>query len=203
VVWFGANRGSAIDDRDGLAAFMDEEAEAFARAAVDAYTRARAIHDADELFAQPAFATLLATARAEAYPIALTMVAETVEAALAPAAQDRAAQLHGLISAVQRAFDRRPPPTAVPAATRNAARAEVVRWLGSVMLRLPKGTDAIADSFAGPLLALMPVHDRLGRDNYTLLRGTMHVTLATIHDRFIMSVNAPALAQALAHESAA
>ena len=201
VAWFGGNRGSAIDDRQALAVFMDEEAEAFARSAVDAYTRARALHDPDQLFAQPAIAAMLATARAEAYPIALTMVAEAIETALAPQAADRAALLHGLIAAVQAAFDRRPPPGAVTASAWSAARAEIVRWLGTVMLRLPKGTDAIADSFAGPLLALMPLHDLLGHDDYALLRGAMHVTLATIHDRFIMSVNAPALAKALAAPS--
>ena len=42
-----------IEDRATLAAFMDEEAEALARSAVDEYTRARVLHDPDELFAQP------------------------------------------------------------------------------------------------------------------------------------------------------
>ncbi len=198
MAWFGGFRGSAIEDRDVLAQFLDEEAEAFAKSAVDDYTRARALDDPDELFRQPAFARVLAAARAEAYPIALTMIAETIEAELAPQAFDRAVQLHGLIQVAQAAFDRRPRPDAVTASTWNAARAELVRWLGSVMVRLPKSSEEIADSFAGPLLALMPLHDRLGRDNYTILRGALHLTLATIHDRFIMSVNAPALAKALA-----
>jgi hypothetical protein len=39
VAWFGGNRGSAIGDREALAAFLDEEAEAFARGTVDDYTR--------------------------------------------------------------------------------------------------------------------------------------------------------------------
>ena len=79
VAWFGGSREAAIDDRAALVVFMDEEAEAFARSAVDAYTRARALQDADALFAQPEFAAMLAIARAEAYPIALIMVAEAIE----------------------------------------------------------------------------------------------------------------------------
>jgi hypothetical protein len=176
---------------------MDEEAEAFARSAVDAYARARALQEADELFAQPAFAALLAVARAEAYPIALTMIAETIEAVLAPHAEDRAALRRGLMWAVLKAFDRRPRPEAAGTAAWDAARVELLRWVGTVMLRLPKTTDAIADSFAGPLLAVMPVHDRLGRDDYALLRGAMHVSLAAISDRFLVSADGPELAKAL------
>jgi hypothetical protein len=197
VAWLDANRGTAIDDRATLAAFMDEEAEAFARGLVDDYTRARVQHDPDELFAQPAFAAMLATARAEAYPIALTMIAETIEAALASQAEDRAAQRHALMWVVLKAFDRRSRPDAVGTPTWDAARAELLRWIGTGMLRLPKTTDAIADSFAGPLLALMPVHDRLGRDDYALLRGAMHAGLAAIAERFVTFANVPSLARAL------
>jgi hypothetical protein len=197
VAWLEANRGTAIEDRATLAAFMDEEAAAFARGAVDDYTRARVQHDPDELFAQPAFAAMLATARAEAYPIALTMIAETIEAALASQAEDRAAQRHGLMWVVLKAFDRRPRPDAVSAPAWDAARAELLRWIGTGMLRLPKTTDAVADSFAGPLLALMPVNDRLGRDDYALLRDAMHAGLAAIAERFAMSANVQSLARAL------
>jgi hypothetical protein len=197
VALMGESRTSAIDDRETLAAFMDEEAEAFARSAVDDYTRARVLHDPDDLFAHPGFAAMLAAARAEAYPIALNMIAEAIEAVLVPQAHDRTAQLQGLVQTARAAFDRRPPPDVIAAPAWSAARAEVLRSLGSIMLRLPKTPEAIADSFAGQLLALMPVHDRLGRDDYALLRGAMHVSLATISDRFLLSVDAPALAQAL------
>ena len=43
----------------------------------------------------------------------------------------------------------------------------------------------------GQLLALMPVHDRLGCDDYALLRSAMRLGLATISDRFLLSVDAP------------
>ena len=73
-----------------------------------------------------------------------------------------------------------------------------MRRTGTVTLRLPKSPEAIADSFAGPLLAMMPLHDRLGRDDCALLRGAMHVGLAAISDRFSGSANVPQLAWALA-----
>lgn len=195
---FGGIRGPAIDDRDTLVVFLDEQAEAFARSVVDDYTRARARRDPEGLLARPAMAAVLATARAEAFPIALTLVAEAIEAALAPQAYDRAAQLHGLIGVAQAAFDRRPPSPAVTASAWNAARAGVVRWLGAIMLRLPKTTDEMSDSLVGPMLAVMPIHDDLGRDDFPLLRGAMRAGLAAVRERFLASVNAPALAKALA-----
>jgi hypothetical protein len=198
VALFGGIRGPAIDDRDTLVVFLDEEAEAFARSVVDGYTRARARRDPEGLFARPAMAAVLATARAEAFPIALTLVAEAIEAALAPQAYDRAAQLHGLIGAAQAAFDRRPPSPAVTAPAWSAARAGIVRWLGDIMLRLPKTTDDMSDSLVGPMLAVMPIHDDLGRDDFPLLRGAMRTGLSAVHQRFLASVNAPALAKALA-----
>jgi len=197
VAWVEANRGAAIDDRATLAAFMDEEATAFAHTLVDGDTRARVRHDPDELFAQPAFAAMLATARGEAYPIALSMIAEAIEGALAPHAEDRAAQQRGLMWVVFKAFDRRPRPDAVGAPAWDAARSKLLRWIGAGMLRLPKTTEAIADSFAGSLVALMPVHDRLGRDDYARLRGALHAGLAAIAERFVMSANVQSLSRAL------
>ena len=100
-----------------------------------------------------------------------------------------------------KAFDRRPRPAAVGEATWTAARDELLRWLGTLMTRMPKTTDAIADSCAASLLALMPVHDRLGRDDYARLRGALHLGLAVVADRFILSANAAALATTLAATS--
>ncbi len=197
MAFLEADREPAIDDRATLAAFMDEEAAALARGAVDDYTRARVRHDADELFAQPGFAAMLATARAEAYPITLTMIAAMIEVALATETRDRTAERRGLMWAVLKAFDRRPRPDAVGAAAWDAARAELLRWISTGMLRLPKTTEAIADSFAAPLLALMPVNDRLGRDDYALLRGALHADLAAVAARFARSADISALARAL------
>jgi len=97
----------------------------------------------------------------------------------------------------QAAFDRRGSPPAVALSAWNAARLEIVRWLGEVALHPPKTINEIVEPFAGPMLALMPIHDSLGRDDYPLLRGAMRATLAGIHDRFVAAMNAPALAKAL------
>ena len=43
VAWIGQDRGADIADRDTPAAFMEEEAEALARSAVDGHTRARVL----------------------------------------------------------------------------------------------------------------------------------------------------------------
>ena len=59
----------------------------------------------------------------------------------------------------------------------------------------------MSDSLVGPMLAVMPIHDDLGRDDFPLLRGAMRTALAAVRERFLASVNAPALAKALAARS--
>jgi len=193
----GSRRGPAIQDRDALATFMDEQAQAFARGAVENYTRARARQDADTLFDEPDIAGMVEKACAEAYPIALTLIAEMIEGVLAPQAYDRLAQLQGVIAAVQVAFDRRGAPPAVALSAWNAARREVARWLGEVIQYPPKTINEMVEPFAGPMLALMPIHEKLGRDDYALLRDAMRTTLSEIHDKFVKDLNASALAKAL------
>jgi hypothetical protein len=194
----GGNRHkSAIEDGAALVAFMDAEAEAFACGTVDDYTRARARIDADALFAQPRFAVILAVARAEAYPIALTMVAETVESTLAPEAGDRAARLGALLALARSVFVHHPVPRSVAAPSWTAAGAATTRWLGEATRHPPRTTDDIAEPFAASLLALMPIHDDLGPDNYPFLRKSMRAMLAAVRERFIINVNAPVLAAAL------
>jgi len=200
VVLFGAHRRKpAIEDGDGLATFMDAEADAFAAAVVDDYARARARVDADRLFAQPRFAAVLATARAEAFPFALTLVAETVESTLAPQTGDRGARIRALVALAQTVFAQRAVPHTVSAPAWSAAGEEVVRWLAESARRPSRTTDAIAERLASSMLALMPVHDDLAPDDYLLFRTSMREALAAVRERFIANTNALSLADALTH----
>jgi hypothetical protein len=197
VALFGATRRKlALDDCAALSAFMEAEAEIFAATAVDDYARARALTDDIALFAEPRFAAVLATARADAFPFALTMVAEMIESALSPQASDRAAQLRGLVAVARDAFDLRSEP--LPTAAWDTAGIEMARWLGTAASRAPRTTDAIVEPFAASMLALMPIHDALGPDNFPLLRNALRVTLGAIRDRFIATMDGPALVAALA-----
>lgn len=190
-----------IDDREALAVFIGGEAEAFARGTVDNYTRSRARRDAETILARADLADDLARARAEAFPLALILVAQAVEGALAPQADDRAAQLDGVIDLAEAVFDRRPAPAAVRPAAWAAARAEIARWLGDLARRPVRPTNEIADPFVGPMLALMPIHDALGRDDFPLLRSAMRNSLAALHARFMASMNAPSLTRMLARRA--
>ena len=193
---FGATRRKpAIDDGAALAAFMDAEADAFATGAVDDYARARALTDDIALFAEPSVAARLATARAEAFALALTMVAEMIESALSPQPADRAARLRGLVTVAREVLDRRSEP--LPTAAWDTAAIEMARQLGAAASRAPRTTDEIVEPLAPSMLALMPIHDALGPDNYPLLRNALRATLALIRDRFIAEMDGPALAAAL------
>ena len=165
----GHRRKSAIEDGEALAAVMDAEADALACGTVDDYTRARARTDADRLFAQPRFAPILATARAETYPIALTLVAEMLESTLASQVGDRAARLRALLALARTAFARHPVRT----------------------------TDDVAQPFVASLLARMPIHDDLGPDNYPFLRKSMRAMLVAVRERCVTNMNASVLVDTL------
>jgi hypothetical protein len=193
---FGATRRKpALDDCAALAAFMDAEAEGFAASAVDDYARARALTDDIALFADPRFAAVLAAARTEAFPLALTMVAEMIESALSLQPSDRAARLRGLIAVARDVFDRRSEP--LPTAAWDSAGIAMARSLAEAASQAPRTTDAIVEPFAASMLALMPIDDALGPDDYPLLRNALRATLAAIRDRFIADMDGPALAAAL------
>jgi hypothetical protein len=194
----GSRLELAIEDGDALAAFMDEQAQAFAGGTVEDYTRARARQDLDTLLTDHSFAAAIEKACAEAYPITLSLVAEMIEGVLAPETDDRLAQLHGLLATVQAAFDRRGAPPAIALSAWNAARQEIGRWLSDVTLYPSKTINEIVDPFAGSMLALMPIHENLGRDDYPVLRDAMRAALAEIRDRLVTKINAPVLAKALA-----
>jgi hypothetical protein len=193
----GSRLEPAIEDGDALAAFMDEHAHAFARETVDHYTRARARQDLDSLLADRSFAAVIERAYAEAYPITLSLVAEMVEGVLAPESDDRRVQLEGLLAAVQAAFGRRGAPPAIALSAWNAARLEIGRRIAEAALDPPKTVNEIADASAGSMLALMPIHENLGPDDYPLLRDAMRGALAGIRERFIKGAKAPVLAKAL------
>jgi hypothetical protein len=196
----GAIQGR-IDDREALAVFMDGEADAFASSTVDNYTRSRARHDAHTILGRADLADDLARARAEAFPLALILVAQTVEGVLAPQADDRAAQLDGVIGLAEAVFDRRPAPSAVTPAAWAAARAEIARWLGGLARRPVRPTNEIVDPLVGPMLALMPIHDALGPDDFPWLRSAMRNSVAAIHARCKESADAPSLTRMLARRA--
>jgi hypothetical protein len=193
----GAIQGRIID-RETLAVWMDGEADALASSTVDNYTRARARRDAHTILGRADLADDLARARAEAFPLALILVAQTVDSVLAPQAADRAAQLDGVIDLAEAVFDRRPAPSAVTPAAWAAARAEIAHWLGGLARRPARPTNEIADFFVGPMLGLMPIHDALGPDDFPLLRSAMRNSVAALHARFKASADAPSLAKLLA-----
>jgi len=197
----GSRLEPAVEDSDALAAFMDEQAQAFARDAVEDYTRARARQDLGSLLDDPSFAAAMEKAYAEAYSIALSLVAEMVEGVLASESDDRRLQLRGLIAAVQAAFDRRGAPPAIALSAWNAARQEIGRWMSEVTLHPPKTINEIVDPFAGSMLALMPIHENLGPDDYPALRDAMRAELAEIHGRLVTKINAPVLAKALGEKT--
>jgi hypothetical protein len=163
------------------------------------YSRLRAGHGADALLADPAFGAALDKACWEAYPRALAMVGTVAEAAMRPYAGDNAhAMLFGLIAMILDHFDRRPVPRAIGDVEWRAARADIERSLSDLVRAQPRTAEAVARDHSSFYLAIMPLHPKLGADDFAALSSQLKLALLQVQEAFAQRANLPALANALA-----
>jgi hypothetical protein len=194
----GIFRRSGIRTTEALADFLDERATLLAQDSVDEYIKGRAGPIAATIFADVAFGAALERARREAYPIALTMLAQAVEGVLHPHAGDKAADvLRALEGVVLSVFDRHPVPAGLSPQAWLATRDDVLRWLDDLPRRRPKLAADITEPFAPLLLALMPIHDMLHGENFPALQNYLRDALSGIHDEFFREARPRALIAAL------
>jgi hypothetical protein len=192
-------RRRAIRDHATAGAFIDEQSFHLAENCVRDYSRLRAGDGADALLADPAFAAALDKACWEAYPRALAMVGTVAEAALRPYAGDNAhAMLFGLIAMILDHFDQRPVPRAIGDVEWRAARADLERSLNDLVRAQPKTAEAVARDHSSFYLAIMPLHPKLGADNFAVLSSQLKLALLQIQEAFAQRANLPALANELA-----
>ena len=192
-------RRRAIRDHATAGAFIDEQSFHLAENCVRDYSRLRAGDGADALLADPAFAAALDKACWEAYPRALAMVGTVADAALRPFAGDSAHPiLFGLIAMILDHFDRRPVPRAIGDVEWRAARADLERSLNDLMRAQPKTAEAVARDHSSFYLAIMPLHPKLGPDNFAVLCSQLKLALLQIQEEFAQRANLLALANELA-----
>jgi hypothetical protein len=192
-------RRRVIRDHATAGVFIDEQSFHLAESCVLDYSRLRAGAGAEALFAEPPFAAALEKACWEAYPRALTMVGTLAEAALRPyAGENTHAVLFGLIGMILEQFDRRPVPRALGDAEWRAARADLERSLNDLARSRPKSPEALARDHSGFYLAIMPLHAKLGPDDFAALRHQLALSLQQIYEGFAQRANLLALAGELA-----
>ena len=195
---FDRFRRRAIRDPDKFGAFVDEQAFLLAEMIVRDYSRLRAGPNADAMLADAAFASALDKAQWEAYPRALAMTGAVLEAGLRPLARENAhAMLLGLTAAILAAFDRRTVPPAIGEADWRAARAELERALGALAHQRPKTVDAVVHEHSSFCLAIMPLHPKLGGDDFPALCGRLTTELTQMAEVFAQRGDSPALAALL------
>lgn len=193
-------RRRVIRDRVSAGAFIDEQAFHLAESCVQDYSRLRAgAAGADALFADPLFAAALEKACWEAYPRALIMVGTLAEGSLRPYAGEHAhAVLFGLITMMLDQFDRRPVPSVIGDAAWRAARADLERSLADLARAWPSTPEILARDHSGFYLAIMPLHPKLGPDDFAALRNQLSLSLRHIQEGFAQRANLLALAGELA-----
>jgi hypothetical protein len=166
---------------------------------VRSYCQLRAVGDPDALFTCASFARALERACWEAYPRVLAMVGTIVDAALRPYSGDNAqAVMSGLSATILDNFDRRPVPAAIGDAEWHAARADLDRSLGEIGRRPLRTADAVVRDHASFYLAIMPLHPRLGADDFAALRDQLKGSLQQIQDMFAQRASRGALVHELA-----
>jgi hypothetical protein len=192
-------RRRVICDQATAGAFIDEQSFHLAQTCVQDYSRQRAGEGADALFADAAFAAALDKACWEAYPRALTMVGTVAEALLRPYASINlhAVQL-GLVAMILENFDRRPVPPVIGDVSWRAARAELERSLSDLARARQMTTEAVAQDHSSFYLAIMPLHPKLGPDDFPALRNQLKLSLLQIQEAFAQRANLLALARELA-----
>jgi hypothetical protein len=192
-------RRRAIRDYATAGAYIDEQSFRLAESCVLDYSRLRAGAGADALFAEPAFAAALEKACWEAYPRALAMVGTLAEAALRSYAGDNAdAVLSGLIAMILEQFDRRPVPRAIGDDAWRAAGVDLERSLNDLARVRPETPEALSRDHSSFYLAIMPLHPKLGADDFASLRNQLTLSLQHIQDGFAHRANLLALAGELA-----
>lgn len=192
-------RRRAVRDQATAGAFIDEQAFHLAESCVLDYSRLRAGAGADALFADPKFAAALEKACWEAYPRALIMVGSVAEAALRPyGGQNAQALLFGLATTILEQFDRRPVPRAIGSAEWHAARADVERSLNDLAWLPPRTAEVVVRDHSSFYLAIMPLHPKLGADDFAALTSQLKLSLLHIQEAFTQRSNLLALAGELA-----
>lgn len=176
---FDRFRRHSIRDPAALATFIDDFALMLAETVVQDYTRHRAGNSADALLADAQFRPALDRARWEVYPRALAMGAALVEARLRSHANGQEQPVAtGFAATILAAFDRRAIPAAIGEGGWRAARAELERSLNDLTQQRPKTIETAVQEHAGYFLAIMPLHHRLGGDDFPALCDRLKTLLA-------------------------
>lgn len=192
-------RDQTLRDHATVGAFIDDQSFALAKSCADDYARLRAGEGADALLADVRFAAALDKACWEGYPRALTMAGAVVEGLLRPQAGDNASAVQsGLIAIMLENFDRRPVPPAIGSVDWSAARADIERSLGDLARAQPKSVDALVRDQSSFYLAIMPLHAKLGTDDFPALRSQLNLSLAKFQAAFRQRADLAALTVELA-----
>jgi hypothetical protein len=191
-------RRRPLRDVAALAAFIDEQAAGLAESTILSYSRMRAGPDPEAVLADAAFRAGVEQARWQAYPLALAMVGEIVAALLDASAENAEAMRTRIVVLILAVFDGRPVPRPIGDAGWQAARQELAASLDEVAQRAGRSADAMVEEFSGFFLALMPIHHKLGGDDYLALRISLRRSLDEARDKFLQNADRPALAAALA-----
>lgn len=188
-----------IGDCAAAGGFIDEQSFKLAEASVHGYCRRLAGDGADALFGTAPFAATLNKTCWEAYPRILAMVGTLVEALLRPCDGGNPDLVRtGLVAMVLENFDRRPVPQSLGGDEWRAARADLERSLLNLNGQRLRTVETVVQEEASFYLTIMPLHPKLGPDDFPALCNQLRQSLQEIQDEFSRRIDLPAVASKLA-----
>ena len=191
-------RGPSIRDVAALSDFIDEQSAFLVQKGIYEFSRARAGHYSKVLFSEQTFLDAAEESRWRAYPLGLAMVAEVVEGALRPQAeQERSATSKALATIVLSVFDRYPAPIAIGEEGWRSARTDLAHRLALLGSYPRKRVMDIPEPFADRYFALMPIHKKLRASDFPTMTNYLKVVLINIHDDLTRRMDAEAMATKL------
>lgn len=164
----------AVSDLPALDDFLAGEAAYLAQKTVIGYCRVKTMLDYEKLMTEPGFRDVQDICRWEAYASALGDVLIVAEGYLRPdepAARSRLADR--LAASYDRLIDRDLPAHRQDWSDAKAAFA--VRFAAARQLATPEAPDAVITGTARLIYENVPIHDRLKREDFVVIRGDLRL----------------------------
>lgn len=190
----------AVSDIAALDTFLSGEAAYLAQKTVIGYCRVKTMLDYDKLMTEPAFRDGQDICRWEAYASALGDVLIVVEGYLRPEDQSERMRLADALAArYDRLIDTTLPPHRQDW---QDAKAAFAPRFAAARQTDPQAPDKVIGGTARLIYDLVPIHERLKREDLVVIRGDLRLHMLAAHAAMLKRFRRDTLRAALLKEAA-
>jgi hypothetical protein len=177
-------RADPIADRAALVEFIDTRAAYLVQKSIYDFAHACAGMAFSRLMQEPDFVEAMDQSRWSAYPLGLSVIAETVHGVLRPVAKGAMPLAEALREATFDAFDQHPVPPMLKAEAWAGERMELGRRVIGIALHPSKAVKDIPFAVSEQLYRNLPIHAEIRGDDREIVVNHLRTNLIRIHDDF-------------------